>query len=54
MPISADWAIETMNTPKYPLELLLRVMTVSLEMMKLVKALPKIGYITGKYNDNDT
>ena len=35
-----DWAIETMNNPKYPLELLLRVVTVSLETMKIVNALP--------------
>jgi predicted helicase len=35
-----DWAIETMNNPRYPLELLLRVVTVSLETMKIVKALP--------------
>ena len=25
------WAVETMNNPKYPLELFLRVITVSLE-----------------------
>jgi len=37
-----DWAIETMNNPRYPLELLLRVVTVSLETMKVVKALPKM------------
>ncbi|SME91303.1 hypothetical protein SAMN02745746_00002 [Pseudogulbenkiania subflava DSM 22618] len=35
-----DWAIETMNNPRYPLELFLRVVTVSLETMKIVKALP--------------
>nr|VFK58143.1 MAG: Predicted helicase [Candidatus Kentron sp. TUN] len=33
------WAIETMNNPKYPLELLLRVITVSLETMKVVDGL---------------
>jgi predicted helicase len=38
-----DWAIETMNNPRYPLELLLRVVTVSLETMKIVKALPPLG-----------
>jgi predicted helicase len=35
-----DWATETMGNPKYPLELFLRVITVSLETMKIVKALP--------------
>ncbi|MFB6349614.1 DEAD/DEAH box helicase [Moraxella sp. ZJ142] len=37
-----DWAIETMNNPRYPMELLLRVITVSLETMKIVKELPKL------------
>lgn len=37
-----DWAIETMDNPKYPLELFLRVITVSLETMKIVKALPRL------------
>ena len=37
-----DWAIETMNNPKYPLDLFLRVVTVSLETMKIVKALPPL------------
>jgi len=37
-----DWAIETMNNPKYPLELFQRMITVSLETMKIVKALPKL------------
>nr|VFK59885.1 MAG: hypothetical protein BECKTUN1418F_GA0071002_11903 [Candidatus Kentron sp. TUN]VFK68810.1 MAG: hypothetical protein BECKTUN1418E_GA0071001_11882 [Candidatus Kentron sp. TUN] len=36
------WAIETMNNPKYPLELLLRVITVSLETMRIVDGLPKL------------
>lgn len=35
-----DWANETMHNPKYPLELLLRVITVSLETIKIVDALP--------------
>ena len=34
------WATETMGNAKYPLELFLRVITVSLETMKIVKALP--------------
>ena len=37
-----DWANETMHNPRYPLELLLRVITVSLETLKIVKALPKL------------
>lgn len=37
-----DWATETMNNPRYPLELFLRVITVSLETMKIVKALPAL------------
>jgi len=34
-----DYAVETMNNPAYPLELFQRVITVSLETMKIVKAL---------------
>ncbi|MEZ2624184.1 DEAD/DEAH box helicase [Paenalcaligenes hominis] len=37
-----DWAIETMNNPRYPLELLQRVITVSLETMKIVRGLPEL------------
>ena len=37
-----NWAIETMHDAKYPLELFLRVITVSLETMKIVKKLPKL------------
>ncbi|MEO8779936.1 MAG: hypothetical protein ABI389_14865 [Rhodanobacter sp.] len=37
-----DWAIETMMNPRYPLDLFLRVITVSLETMKIVWALPKL------------
>jgi predicted helicase len=37
-----DWAIETMGNAKYPLELFLRVITVSLETMKIVENLPKL------------
>lgn len=37
-----DWAIETMHDPKYPLELFLRVITVSLATSKIVNALPKL------------
>ncbi|WP_339471719.1 DEAD/DEAH box helicase [Pseudomonas sp. EL_65y_Pfl1_R83] len=37
-----DWAVETMGNPKYPLEVFQRVVTVSLETQKIVKALPKL------------
>ena len=37
-----DWAIETMNNPRYPMELFLRVVTVSLETMQIVRTLPKL------------
>lgn len=37
------WATETMGNAQYPLELFLRVITVSLETMKLVNALPPLG-----------
>ena len=40
------WATETMQNAKYPLELFLRVITVSLETMKLVNALPPLGILT--------
>lgn len=36
------WATETMGDAKYPLELFQRVITVSLETMKIVNALPKL------------
>lgn len=42
-----DWAVETMNNPRYPLELFLRVITVSLETMKIVKALPPLDISEG-------
>ncbi|MDP2219975.1 MAG: type ISP restriction/modification enzyme, partial [Hydrogenophaga sp.] len=37
-----DWAVETMGNPSYPLELFQRVLTVSLETMKIVNALPAL------------
>ncbi|EJF90368.1 DEAD/DEAH box helicase [Bartonella tamiae] len=37
-----DWAIDTMHNPAYPLELLLRIITVSLETMTIVRNLPKL------------
>ena len=36
------YAIETMNNPAYPMELLQRVITVSLETIKIVKGLPSL------------
>ncbi|MFK2902875.1 DEAD/DEAH box helicase [Dyella ginsengisoli] len=42
-----DWAIETMGNPKYPLELFQRVITVSLETLKIVKALPALDIREG-------
>ena len=37
-----DYANETMKNPAYPLELFQRVITVSLETIKIVKSLPKL------------
>lgn len=37
-----DYAIETVGDPAYPLKLFQRVITVSLETMKIVNALPKL------------
>ena len=37
-----DWAIETMHNSVYPLELLQRVITVSLKTIKIVHNLPKL------------
>ena len=37
-----DYAIETVGDPKYPLDLVRRIITVSLKTMKIVKALPKL------------
>ena len=36
------WATETMGNAKYPLELFLRVITVSLETNRIVAALPRL------------
>lgn len=38
-----DWAIETMNNARYPLELLLRVINVSLKTNAIVAGLPKLA-----------
>lgn len=37
-----DWAVETVGNPRYPLELFQRVVTVSLETMTIIRALPKL------------
>lgn len=37
---SNDYANETVGDPRYPFDLLRRVITVSLESMKIVRALP--------------
>ena len=38
-----DWAIEH-NNPSYIFDLVLRIITVSIETMKIVKALPKVQF----------
>ena len=38
-----DWAVDTMKNPRYPLELFQRVITVSLETMKIVRSLPGLS-----------
>ena len=38
-----DYANEIMNNPAYPLELIQKVITVSLDTMKLVNSLPKLN-----------
>jgi predicted helicase len=40
-----QWATETMNNPKYPLELLQRIITVSLKTLDIVDNLPKLKLI---------
>ena len=39
---SNRYAVETMNNPRYPLDLLLRVITVSVETMRIVRSLPSL------------
>lgn len=41
-----DYANETMGDPAYPLDLFRRVITVSLETMKIVRGLPKLDLPT--------
>lgn len=38
------YAVETIGDPRYPLNLVLRIITVSLETMKIVRALPKLEF----------
>lgn len=40
-----DWAVETIGNPKYPLELFMRVVTVSLETQKIVNSLPPLDIL---------
>jgi len=40
-----DWAIETMGNARYPLELFLRVITVSLRTQEIVRKLPKLDIL---------
>jgi phage repressor protein C with HTH and peptisase S24 domain len=40
-----DWATETVGDPRYPLSLLLRVITVSLETLRIVRALPALDIL---------
>lgn len=37
-----EWANETMKNPKYPLELFLRMVTVSIETLKIMRGLPAL------------
>lgn len=40
--VANNWAIQTMHDADYPLKLFQRVITVSLETMKIVKNLPRL------------
>ncbi len=42
-----DWAVETMGNARYPLELFLRVVTVSLRTMEIVRGLPALEFYEG-------
>ena len=39
-----DWAVDTMENPRYPLELFQRVVTVSMETNRIVAGLPKMAW----------
>lgn len=38
-----DWAVETMGNPRYPMELFQRVVTVSVETMRIVRGFPPLA-----------
>ena len=40
-----DWAIETMNNPKYPLELLQKVINISIKTVEIMHNLPTLGLV---------
>lgn len=42
-----DWVIETMNNPRYPLELFLRIITVSRHTQAIVNRLPELSIQAG-------
>ncbi|NOU22974.1 MAG: DEAD/DEAH box helicase, partial [Methyloglobulus sp.] len=47
------WAIETMHDAAYPLKLFQRVITVSLETMKIVKAMPRLDIVVGESKEQE-
>ena len=47
------WAVDTMENPKYPLELFQRIITVSLETLKIVNSLPGLDYSDPRSISND-
>jgi predicted helicase len=47
------YAVETVGNPAYPLELFQRVITVSLETMKIVKSLPPLDIDAGDAGESD-
>ncbi len=48
-----DYANETMNDPKYPLDLFLRVITVSLKTLEIVRSLPKLDIMPASGAETD-
>ncbi len=41
-----DYATETLNNPRYPLDLLQQAITVSLETQKIINSLPDLDYVS--------
>lgn len=39
------WAVETMHDPRYPLDLFMRVITVSIQTMRIVRNLPELDIL---------